>query len=120
MADLTGNRELFSEAIDAFDSLGATAAGDRARSLARAHGLRPGRKREGRGNLSEREISVALLVASGKTNVEIGDLLHVSPRTVEYHLGNVMSKCGLRSRVEIAIRVAAGTLLGGSETTTTA
>jgi DNA-binding CsgD family transcriptional regulator len=120
VADVKGDRDLFNESIDAFDALGAAAAGDKARSLARAHGLRPGRKREGRGNLSEREISVALLVASGKTNVEIGDLLHVSPRTVEYHLGNVMSKCGLRSRIEIAIRVAAGTLLGGSESSTTA
>jgi DNA-binding CsgD family transcriptional regulator len=120
VADVRGDRELFNEAIDAFDALGATAAADKARSLARGHGLRPGRKREGRGNLSEREISVALLVASGKTNVEIGDLLHVSPRTVEYHLGNVMSKCGLRSRVEIAIKVAAGTLLGGDEASTTA
>jgi DNA-binding CsgD family transcriptional regulator len=119
VAHVRGDRALFNESIDEFDALGATAASDKARSLARAHGLRPGRKREGRGNLSEREISVALLVASGKTNVEIGDLLHVSPRTVEYHLGNVMSKCGLRSRIEIAIRVAAGTLLGG-ETSTTA
>ena len=120
VADARGDRDLFNEAIDVFDALGASAAGDRARALARAHGLRPGRKREGRGNLSEREISVALLVASGKTNAEIGDLLHVSPRTVEYHLGNVMSKCGLRSRVEIAIRVAAGTLLGSGEGSTTA
>lgn len=120
VADARGDRELFNEAIDAFDALGAAAAGDKARSLARAHGLRPGRKREGRGTLSEREVSVALLVASGKTNVEIGDLLHVSPRTVEYHLGNIMSKCGLRSRIEIAVRVAAGTLLNSSESSGTA
>jgi DNA-binding NarL/FixJ family response regulator len=87
--------------------------------LARAHGLRPGRKREARGNLSEREISVALLVASGKTNAEIAELLHVSRRTVEYHLTNVMGKCSLRSRVEIALRVAAGTLLSGSDASST-
>ena len=120
VADQRGDRDLFMEVIDAFDALGAIGAGDHARSLARAHGLRPGRKREARGSLSEREISVALNVASGKTNAEIGELLHVSPRTVEFHLSNILSKCGLRSRVEIAIRVAAGTLLGNGESSTTA
>jgi DNA-binding CsgD family transcriptional regulator/DNA-binding Lrp family transcriptional regulator len=119
VADARGDRELFIEVIDAFDALGAASAADRARSLARAHGLRPGRKREARGNLSEREISVALLVASGKTNAEIAELLHVSRRTVEYHLTNVMGKCSLRSRVEIALRVAAGTLLSGSDASST-
>jgi DNA-binding CsgD family transcriptional regulator len=112
VANTRGDRALFIEAIDAFDALGASSAADRARSLARSHGLRPGRKHESRGRLSEREISVALLVAGGKTNAEIGELLHVSPRTVEFHLGNILGKCGLRSRVEIAARVAAGTLLG--------
>ena len=120
VADARGDRELFLDVIDAFDRLGATRTGDRARSLARAHGLRPGRKREYRGNLSEREISVALLVANGKTNTEIAELLHVSRRTVDFHLGNILGKCNLRSRVEIAIRVAAGTLLDDSETPTTA
>jgi DNA-binding CsgD family transcriptional regulator len=121
VADERSDRDLFMDVIDAFDALGAVSAGDRARSLARAHGLRPGRKREARGSLSEREISVALLVASGKTNMEIGELLHVSPRTVEFHLGNILSKCSLRSRVEIAIRVAAGTLLRpGEDSTSTA
>jgi DNA-binding CsgD family transcriptional regulator/tetratricopeptide (TPR) repeat protein len=120
VADARADRGMFLEVIDEFDALGATTAGDRARSLARTHGLRPGRKHETRGLLSEREISVALLVASGKTNAEIGELLHVSPRTVEYHLGNILGKCGLRSRVEIAIRVAAGTLLGVSNESPTA
>lgn len=119
VADQRGDRETFIEVIDAFDALGATSAADLARSLARAHGLRPGRKREAHGSLSEREISVALLVASGKTNAEIGELLHVSGRTVEYHLTNILGKCGLRSRVEIAIRVAAGTLLGGTDEAST-
>ena len=64
------------------------------------------------GELTDREATIALLVASGKTNTEIGELLHVSSKTVEYHLSNVMTKFGLRSRVEIATRVAAGTLLG--------
>jgi DNA-binding CsgD family transcriptional regulator len=105
-------REQLLEIIDSFDSLGARSLADRARGLARAHGLRPGRRRETHGELTDREATIALLVASGKTNTEIGDLLHVSNKTVEYHLSNVMTKLGVRSRVEIATRVAAGTLLG--------
>ena len=73
-----------------------------------SYGFRPGRKREGHGVLSAREMSVAFFVANGKTNAEIGELLHVSSRTVEYHIGNILSKCGLRSRVEIAAKIAAG------------
>jgi DNA-binding CsgD family transcriptional regulator len=105
-------RQQLLEIIDAFDALGARSLADRARGLARAHGLRPGRRRETHGDLTDREAAIALLVASGKTNAEIGDLLHVSSKTVEYHLSNIMTKFGLRSRVEIATRVAAGTLLG--------
>jgi len=105
-------REQLLEIIDSFDALGARSLADRARGLARANGLRPGRRRESHGQMTDREATIALLVASGKTNAEIGDLLHVSSKTVEYHLSNVMTKFGLRSRVEIATRVAAGTLSG--------
>jgi DNA-binding CsgD family transcriptional regulator/tetratricopeptide (TPR) repeat protein len=111
-ANATGDRELFLNAIEAFDSMGAEYAADRARSLARTHGLRPGRKREIQGALSSRESSVAFLIAGGKTNAEIGEILHISSRTVEYHVGNILSKCGLRSRIDIARMLAAGRSLG--------
>lgn len=114
VAHASGDRDLFLEAIETFDSLGAEHESNRARALARTHGLRPGRKREPRGTLSARETSVAFLVANGKTNAEIGALLHVSARTVEYHVGNILSKCCLRSRVEIAAKIAAGTPLGAA------
>ncbi|MBC5826859.1 MAG: AAA family ATPase [Candidatus Eremiobacteraeota bacterium] len=108
VANARGDRDLFTTVIEALDSMEADRAADRARQLARAHGFRPGRKRQARGNLSPRENSVALLVANGKTNKEIGKLLHVSGRTVEYHIANILTKCGLRSRVEIATRIAGG------------
>jgi len=112
VAQATGDRQLFLDAIETFDAMGAEFAADRARALARAHGLRPGRKREAHGALSSREASVAFLIASGKTNAEIGEILHISSRTVEYHVGNILGKCGLRSRVEIAATLAAGRPLG--------
>lgn len=111
VADARGDRGLFLKAIRGFEAMGAAHAADHARARARAHGLRPGRKRAIHGVLSDRETSVALLVANGKTNAEIGKLLHVTPRTVEYHIGSILAKCGLRSRVEIATRIVAGRLL---------
>lgn len=112
VAQARGDRQLFLDAIETFDAMGAEFAADRARALARTHGLRPGRKREAHGALSSREASVAFLIASGKTNAEIGEILHISSRTVEYHVGNILGKCGLRSRVEIAATLAAGRPLG--------
>ncbi len=112
VARLTEDRQLFLEVIESFDLMGARVAADRARGLARALGLRPGRKREMHGALSSREESVAFLIGNGKTNAEIGEILHISSRTVEYHVGNILSKCGLRSRVDIARLLAAGQPLG--------
>jgi len=113
-AHAKADRHLFLSVIETFDALGAEHAADRARALARSHGLRPGRKRDAKGALSARETSVAFLVASGKTNAEIGELLHISGRTVEYHIGNILSKCGLHSRVEIATQIEAGRSLGAA------
>lgn len=109
-ANARGNRTMFLEAIQAFDKMGAAQEAERARTLARAHGLRPSRKRDHIGLLSARESSVAELVANGKTNGEIAAELHITPRTVEYHVGNILSKCSLRSRVEIASRLSSGRL----------
>ncbi len=108
VADACKDRALFGQVIEAFDSMEAQAAGDRARALARTHRFRPGRWQRRRGTLSQREHAIALLVANGKTNVEIGELMHIVPRTVEFHVGNILSKSGLRSRIDIALAVAAG------------
>ena len=104
------DRRLFLEAIESFDALGSIRAAENARRIARRHGLRPGRMVSSPSALSERELTVAALVGNGKTNAEIGELLHITPRTAEFHVGNILAKCGLRSRVEIASRVALGKL----------
>ena len=53
--------------------------------------------------LTGREEEVLLTVASGRTNAEIADELYISVSTVKTHLASLMSKLGVRNRVEIAI-----------------
>ncbi len=51
--------------------------------------------------LTLREIDVLLLLARGYTNRQIAEELHLSPRTVEGHRSNLVSKLGIKSRVEL-------------------
>ncbi len=52
--------------------------------------------------LTRGEQRVALLVARGMSNREIGMELSVSPRTVQAHVSSILRKLSLRSRVELA------------------
>jgi DNA-binding NarL/FixJ family response regulator len=54
------------------------------------------------GGLTPRERQVAALVAQGKSNREIADELVLSERTVENHVGNILSKLDFGSRAQIA------------------
>ncbi|WP_282875000.1 response regulator [Pseudomonas peli] len=48
--------------------------------------------------LTEREVEVLRWVACGKTNRDIGDILGLSPRTVNKHLEHVYIKLGVETR----------------------
>jgi DNA-binding CsgD family transcriptional regulator len=52
------------------------------------------------GQLTSRERQVLDLVSHGLSNLEIGDRLFISPKTVEHHVGRIFSKLGLRTRAE--------------------
>ncbi len=52
--------------------------------------------------LTEREVDVLRLIASGKTNQEIGDELFISARTVANHAANIFNKTGAANRAEAA------------------
>ncbi len=54
------------------------------------------------GGLTGREREVAALIAQGKINREIADILVVSERTVETHVSNIMFKLDFTSRRQIA------------------
>ena len=49
---------------------------------------------------------MALVVASGATNREAGSRLFLSAKTIEAHLSRIYRKLGIRSRTELAARVA--------------
>ncbi|WP_326559160.1 response regulator transcription factor [Micromonospora sp. NBC_01796] len=53
--------------------------------------------------LTDREEQVLLAVARGRTNKEIADELYVTLSTVKSHITSVMTKLGVRNRVEIAM-----------------
>ncbi|WP_054955914.1 response regulator [Paenibacillus dakarensis] len=53
--------------------------------------------------LTEREKEVLLLIAEGKSNKEIGEELHISIKTVKTHVSNLLMKCELEDRTQLAI-----------------
>jgi DNA-binding NarL/FixJ family response regulator len=53
--------------------------------------------------LTDRERQVAVLVAQGKLNREIADVLVISERTVAKHVENILAKLGFTARTQIAV-----------------
>jgi two-component system, NarL family, response regulator NreC len=65
----------------------------------RSDGAAPGRRDPV--SLTRRETGIARLLAQGYTNRQIAEELGLSVRTAETHRANIMSKLGLKSRVEL-------------------
>jgi DNA-binding NarL/FixJ family response regulator len=61
-----------------------------------------GVRRAGHEELSDREIDVLRLIASGKSLVEIAKMLHLSPKTVTTYRTRIVDKTGLHSNAELA------------------
>ena len=87
-----------------FSRLGAAPWAEQARAELRAAGAR-GRGRRGDG-LTDQEERIARAAAGGATNREIAHDLYLSPKTIEFHLGNIYRKLHLRSRTELAALLA--------------
>lgn len=51
--------------------------------------------------LTAREREICRYLASGYTNAEVADVLHISKRTVETHRAAIMSKVGVKSRAQL-------------------
>jgi ATP/maltotriose-dependent transcriptional regulator MalT len=54
--------------------------------------------------LSQRELEVLQLLASGASNQEIATALVVAPGTVKLHVSHILSKLGVNSRTRAIIR----------------
>jgi DNA-binding CsgD family transcriptional regulator len=96
-------REQLRSAHGLFSGFGMEGFTERARTELQATGERV-RKRtvETQTDLTPREAQISELVAQGATNPEIAAQLFISPGTVEYHLGKVFTKLGVKSRTQLA------------------
>lgn len=69
---------------------------------------------EGLAALSERERSILVLIAEGKTNKEIAREVFLSEKTVKNYVSSILSKLNLTRRAAAAAYLAARTPKGGS------
>jgi DNA-binding CsgD family transcriptional regulator len=95
-------REQLRDAYGAFLSMGAAGFAERAQRELQATGEKVRKRRaDARDELTPQQLRVAWLARDGRTNSEIAAELFLSPRTVEWHLRQVFTKLGIRSRVQL-------------------
>jgi DNA-binding CsgD family transcriptional regulator len=94
-------------ALESFTSMGAEAFARRAERELLAAGERAAQRTVDRlDQLTPQETQIARLAATGDTNRDIAAQLFITPSTVEYHLGKVFRKLGVKSRTQLARRMA--------------
>lgn len=92
-------REHLHAALDTFEELGAVPWAERA---AEELGAAGGRRRQGSADdLTPAELRVARAAAAGARTREIAAELYLSPKTVEFHLGRIYRKLGVRTRTSL-------------------
>ena len=96
--------------------LGVAAAGDATRTLVVALVVAPEPSHaellgilESRFGLTRREASVAALLVTRRSSLEIACALGISPHTARHHVERVLGKLGIRSRGDVAATVASAT-----------
>jgi two-component system, NarL family, response regulator len=60
-------------------------------------------KAEGLKTLTEREQEILGLIAEGRKNQEIADLLCISPGTVRVHVHSILNKLNVKDRTQAAV-----------------
>jgi DNA-binding CsgD family transcriptional regulator len=100
----TAAREQLRAAHELFVAMRMEGFAERARRELAATGEKV-RKRvdETRGDLTPQEEQISRLAADGMSNPEIGAMLFLSPRTVEWHLRKVFTKLNITSRRQLRV-----------------
>ena len=100
-------REQLKLALQAFEDMGAEAWAERARAELRATGEKLRRRQSWEEEeLTPQELQIALHVARGMTNRQVGAALFLSHKTIEFHLGRIYRKLNMRARAELIRRFA--------------
>ncbi|MGH2535063.1 MAG: helix-turn-helix transcriptional regulator [Thermomicrobiales bacterium] len=104
-ADESASRaaELFDSAIAGFESMDMPIWADRAREGQNTLATRPAGRAALPAGLTEREVDVLRLVARGQSDRQISEELYISPRTVNAHLRNMLTKTDSANRTELSI-----------------
>jgi len=108
----SGQVEPTLKALTILDGLGAKPAAAIVRSRLRGLGVArmPRRPQSATltnpAGLTERQLEILRLVATGLSNAEIAQRLVVSPRTVDHHVSAILQKLGVHTRREAAARAA--------------
>jgi DNA-binding CsgD family transcriptional regulator len=98
-------REALAQALQIFEQTGRPGWADTARAELARCGVRAA---DGALTVSERR--VAELLAQGMSNREIAAAAFISPKTVEANLARIYRKLGIRSRAQLAIYIACGSM----------
>jgi DNA-binding CsgD family transcriptional regulator len=98
----TQAREPLREALEFFETVGASSFASRARVELAATGETVRRRAAPAQVLTPQEAQIARLAASGERNRDIAAQLFITTSTVEYHLRKIFVKLGVSSRTQLA------------------
>jgi DNA-binding CsgD family transcriptional regulator/tetratricopeptide (TPR) repeat protein len=102
-------RAALNEAVGLYEAMQARWDSRRAEARLRPHGIRrgvrgrrPARPSSGWAALTPTEVKIAALIVRGDSTADIASSMFLSPRTVRTYVSHILTKLGVKSRVDIA------------------